>query len=539
MTLDEFKEKLIELKLYCPQKNKMSPWFQRKAPKEIIDFIETYNFDFSLGDHVDYARALLMGRTENNKCKTCGKSTRLHRSAEEFSQYCSVICKNKSPEHMECAKNSINPGYLKECYIKKYGSLSPTKETIEKTKKTNMRKYGTENVMYNKDIKERHKKSLQGKQPNRSGTDHWTYKNHQEKYKFFENTLFNKEWCIYQHIELKKSILQIANDLKESLAKIGEYASHSYVHRVFTCMHNIEVKNLYTSIPQTEIQSFLNDLGIKNIEINTRSIISPKELDIYLPDQKIAIEYNGLYWHNDERHDKNYHLTKTSLCEERGIRLIHIFENEWLNSQDIVKSRLTTILGKAERIYARKCKVVKLSTCEASEFLKRTHIQGSVNSPINYGLLCGEKLVAVMTFSKARFSSKYEYELLRYSSELNTVVIGGASKLLNAFIKEYSPNSIGSYSDKRWNTGNLYSSIGFTHTHNSSPNYWYFNMEDAGRTLESRVKYQKHKLKDVLENFDPELSENDNMKNNGFLKVYDCGNSVWLWAADSTNTINS
>ena len=186
-------------------------------------------------------------------------------------------------------------------------------------------------------------------------------------------------------------------------------------------------------------------------------------------------------------------------------------------------------MGKSERIYARKCTVKEVSSKEAKEFLEKNHLQGACNSKVNIGLYSGNTPVSLMTFGKPRYNKQYEWELLRFCNALNTSVIGGAGKLLSYFVKTYNPSSILSYANLRWSTGNLYEKLGFTLKGTSSPNYFYFN-EDF--ILHSRIEFQKHKLKDKLENFDPSLTESENMYNNGYRKIYDCGNLVYEMKLD-------
>jgi hypothetical protein len=157
-------------------------------------------------------------------------------------------------------------------------------------------------------------------------------------------------------------------------------------------------------------------------------------------------------------------------------------------------------------------------------FLDNNHLQGNVNAAINIGLYYNDELVSIMTFIKSRYNKEVEYELLRFCNKLNTSVIGGASKLMSCFINTYKPNNIISYANRRWSQGNLYEKLGFTFTHNTLPNYFYYKNGD----LESRVKYQKHKLKDKLEVFDDSLTESENMYNNGYRKIYDSGNKVYI-----------
>ena len=218
----------------------------------------------------------------------------------------------------------------------------------------------------------------------------------------------------------------------------------------------------------------------------------------------------GLLWHSDKfKQDKNYHLNKTIECESKGYRLIHIFEDEWVNKQEIIKSKLLSIFNKNQnKIYARKCIVKEIDIKIKNEFLNRTHIQGEDRSNIKLGLFHQNELVAVMTFCKSRFNKNFEWELSRYSSSKH--VIGGASKLLKYFERIYKPSSIITYADRRFSQGKLYFTLGFTFDHFSSPNYFY----TKNQIKLSRIQCQKHKLKDILKDFNENLSESENMSLN-------------------------
>lgn len=275
---------------------------------------------------------------------------------------------------------------------------------------------------------------------------------------------------------------------------------------------------------ENSIVDFIKSCYSGWVETSDRTILEGKELDIVLPDLGIAIEYNGMYWHTEEKRGMFYHLNKTKSVEAFGYRLIHIYETEWLKNPSIVKSRLRSIINKGIRIFARKTIVKKIDF--PREFLEVNHIQGAgTNTSNNYGLFLKDKLVAVMTFSTPRFSKDYDYELIRYCSLLDTNIIGGASKLLKAFRRDFPNKTIISYSDKRWSIGNLYKSIGFEYSHTSAPNYRYYKH----KSYLSRYQCQKHLLEARFPEFYKlELSESDIMTLAGYSKVFDCGNDVWI-----------
>ncbi|MCQ2209206.1 MAG: hypothetical protein MJZ34_02830 [Paludibacteraceae bacterium] len=288
---------------------------------------------------------------------------------------------------------------------------------------------------------------------------------------------------------------------------------------------------------QNQVYDFVKDNYAGEILCNTRQIITPLELDVYLPDIKLAIEFDGYAYHsigkctdgyhpwtNIEQFDKNYHRNKNDACEKQGIQLLHIFEGEWLDpvKRDIWKSVISSHLGINKRVYARKCRIEEIESKVSEEFLNENHLQGNAPGSICLGLYLGEELVSVMTFCKSRYDSGYTYELLRYCNKKFVNVIGGAGKLLSYFRKNYE-GSILSYANRRWSTGNLYKSLGFQDKGPTDLNYFYIDMETM--KLLSRVSCQKWKLKEKLKDkYDDSLSETENMINAGYRKIYDCGN---------------
>jgi hypothetical protein len=273
--------------------------------------------------------------------------------------------------------------------------------------------------------------------------------------------------------------------------------------------------------PEIEIGRFISKYT--NCSFNNRELIKPKEIDIVAEDKKLCIEYNGAYWHREEVKGKQYHLDKLNSCNNIGYSLIQITEEEWLDKQDIVKSRLRGILGFNSRLYARQTKVQEIEY--PYEFLNTNHIQGA-GSPTkyNYGLFLDDWLVGVMSFSRPRFSKDADFELVRYCSVLDINIVGGASKLLKAF-RDKNSGSILSYSDKRWSSGNLYNVLGFEFSHSSSPGYSYYK----GSKKLSRYVCQKHKLKDLFPDiYEDSKTEKQIMDEAGYYAVYDCGTDVWL-----------
>lgn len=276
-------------------------------------------------------------------------------------------------------------------------------------------------------------------------------------------------------------------------------------------------KSASRSIEEQDFVEYIKSIYNDAIIENDRTVLTGKELDIYLPKLKLAFEFDGLYWHSDEFKIATYHLQKTEDCEKQGIQLIHVFEDEWVYKQDIVKSRITGLLRLNNRIFARKCIVKTVSSADANKFLANNHIQGACSARYKYGLYYNDELVSLMTFGKSRFAN--EFELIRFCNKLNTNIIGGASKLFKHFVKDHKEiTEIISYADRRWSIGKLYEAIGFNRIAVTTPNYFYVKQY----LRENRMNYQKHKL--VAMGYDSSKTETEIMSELGYRKIYDCGN---------------
>jgi hypothetical protein len=395
---------------------------------------------------------------------------------------------------------------------KKYGVdyIFQSKKIHDKIKITNLKKYGFEQPSRNKSVIERIKNSnKQTKQKN--GKIFWSKKlglniediNYDE---FGEIVILN--YCkIHSAFTISKSLLK--NRLREN------------IENVCTQCNPI---NENVSIKENEMRNFIeNELNIATEKIR----INNKEIDIYISNNKLGIEFNGLYWHSCQYKDNDYHLNKTNECEKLGIQLIQIFEDEWVNKKEIVKSIIKSKLGVINnKIFARKCEIKEINNDVCSKFLENNHIQGNINSSTKIGLFYSNELVSTMTFGKKRASLGNkniggEYELLRFCNKLNTIVVGGGDKLLKYFIKNYHPKNILTYADRRYSQGNLYEHLGFNFMGNTRPNYWYFNNKTKELKRYYRYSYRKNIL--IKQGFDESKTEHQIMEERGYLRVYDCG----------------
>jgi hypothetical protein len=286
--------------------------------------------------------------------------------------------------------------------------------------------------------------------------------------------------------------------------------------------------NSTASKKEKEIVEFIKTLTNEEIIENDKNIINPFEIDIYIPKLSLAIEFDGLRWHSENFcEDKKYHLKKTLECEKKGIRLIHIFEDEWDFKKEIIKDIIERIVNvNFNKIFARNCDIKLTPSNEARTFINENHLQSYVNSNINIGLYYNEELVSLMCFGKKRInlgnkSTDNHFELLRYCTKKGTTIIGGASKIFNYFIKTYNPENVISYSDNRLFLGKIYEKLGFSLKHVSPPNYFYV----IGRKRENRFKFRKDIL--VKEGYDKNKTEHEIMLERGIYRIYDCGCKVW------------
>lgn len=275
----------------------------------------------------------------------------------------------------------------------------------------------------------------------------------------------------------------------------------------------------HVSRPELEIQKMLRDLDIK-FTTNDRTIIPPKELDIWIESRSLAIEYCGLYWHSETcGKTKNYHKSKMDACNRKGIRLITIFEDEWIHRKPQVTKKILSILGLSNdrHVYARKCSIVTVDGATKRQFFAQNHIQGDGLSSINIGLEFDKELVAVSGFTK----HQGKYYLTRYAT--STCVVGGFSRLMKHFTRHYQWDQIVSFADLRWSVGALYETTGWALDSLLPPDYSYVE----GNVRRHKFNYRRRALPKILKTFDPKLSEKQNCDNNGILRIWDCGKQRW------------
>jgi hypothetical protein len=510
-----------------------------KYYNEIYNIINLYCNKINLNGNTPFKEKIFIFINKLNDiptCKNCNKNLKFKKSLREgYGSYCSIKCTNQHEDH----KNNV-----KKTFIRKYGG-SPIKDQKIKKKieQTNYERYGVTNIFKDSEyIKSKTKEKLGVTNPNKlNSVVEKRKKTNLSRYGVTNTLLLNSSRKNNQNSKLikfnkKYKGLNVVNDYGNYVKlKCNNCNSEYEIDRsllFYRFKNNINPCTLCNpvselkSIKEKELIDFLKSLELNIIE-GDRNILNGKEIDIFLPDFNIGIEFNGLHWHCEKYVDKDYHINKTNMCETKGIQLIHIFEDEWINNKDIVKSRLKNLFKLTDKkIYGRKCIINEVNTKDKTKFLNDNHIQGTIGSKVNLGLYYNDELVSIMTLGKGRIvmnGVKNEWELLRFCNKINHSVIGGASKLFKHFVKNYNPKQIISYADRRWSQGNLYNQLGFNKTHNSKPNYFYV----VNSEREHRFKYRKNLL--IKEGFDKNKTEREIMNDRKIYRIYDCGNLVYVY----------
>ena len=513
-----------------------------KKSKEAVK--EKYGIDH-ISQLPDFAKKVKQTKLENHgdenyNNRDKAKETCIEKYGVEnilqLESFSTKVKKTKLKKYGDENYNNREKAY--ETILEKYGVEHhlQLEEFMNKMKETNLEKYGEEHAINNGGVKEKMLKTMNEKY----GYDY-----------FFESGLHKvrqKEKAInhIQNLLLKGNLSFDFNDYTNIYLDNGKYRTYvNYQVVCNTCKNsfsaifnrNVPVCRVCNPIkyskPEIEIKNLLDKFNINYIQ-SARKIITPFELDFFIQDYNIALEINGNYFHSEvsgER-DKNYHSQKTKLCDEKGIKLIHIFDDEIRDKKEIVHSRILNLLNNtANKIFARKCEIREVLNKDKNKFLNENHIQGTSADSYRIGLYHNNNLVSVMTFSKRRIvtgfkkSEEGEWELNRFCSLLNTNVVGGFERLLNHFKKNIKYVSIISYADCRWSGINpentVYYKNGFEFLSQSRPSYFYLNTKDYLNRFH-RFSYNKQTLLKLF-NGDPNKTEWELAQENGFDRIWDCG----------------
>lgn len=334
-------------------------------------------------------------------------------------------------------------------------------------------------------------------------------------------------------ITKKEYIEQYGNNtVSKNLANI----SRKKIHDI-----NLNARASYTSRAEKEIIKLIKKHGL-SCEKN-RKILNGKEIDIYVPEKKIGIEYDGLRWHSQwvGKKGRNFHVGKTNACNKIGVGLIHVFEDEFEAKRDIVENKILHILGvggDVTRIMGRKCVVKTIDSNLAIEFLDKFHIQGGTSASVAYGAFYEDKLIAVMTF-KVKAKNSTEWELTRFASDYNYVCQGVGGKLFKHFVREFNPSFVISFADRRWTVNehrNIYTCLGFKNDGYTKPSYTYYNSSVARYKRFHKFGFRKERLMAKYgeeHGLTPNMTETEMVKKLGYDRIWDCGLIRYVWKKET------
>lgn len=428
------------------------------------------------------------------------KQTRLAKYGDENYTNSEKISESWNSKSVSEKQEILNK--IKRTKLQKYGDENYVNQ--DKMKTTCMSKYGVDNASKSLIVKNKIRKSML----KLYGVEHY------HQIKFSDRTKYILSDCntfrdyILSLNEINRNSKFISTDLQ-----IGFNTVWCYIHK-YKCEDIVKYR---ISTGEIEVKQFLDSLNIK-YELHNRKIIKPKELDIYIPQYNLAIEFNGTYWHSYSNiPDKNYHYNKSKQCEEKGIRLIHIWEYEWNNERQrpILENIIKNAVGINEhKIYARKCNIVIKESKEMKDFFNKNNIQGFRPGKFAICLEYNNEIIMSYMMGNAFFGNgKYEWEVIRGATKLGYNIVGGASKIWKYFINTYKPNSCVYYIDYNYFNGNSLPYLGLTYikTQPSFKNYFV----DL----------------DVVKNRDPIHNKQiqEGYKNGTIIQLWNAGTKVYLY----------
>lgn len=307
------------------------------------------------------------------------------------------------------------------------------------------------------------------------------------------------------------------NKLEITCVKHGKFFQTPHNHLKGT---NCPSCGASISKPEIKLKDFIRSFYKGEIITNSKNIIPPMELDIFVPTLNLAIEFNGGYWHSERFKDKNYHIRKYDLCKSKGIRLISIWEWEYLKDRDKIENFIKNLILEKKKFFARKLNIKEVDVNTQREFLDINHLQGYIPCTLALGLYKEDELVQLMTL---RIKSKKDklFEIGRLATKTGFTVVGGTKRLFKHLLSFVDYETIISYNNMDKFTGDTYESLGMTYESTSIPYGWIRNTEYLPR-------YQTQKSKLIQKGFDKNLSESEIMRSEGFEKIYFTGVSKFV-----------
>lgn len=475
-------------------------------------------------------------------CPICGRSVKTFQNfTKGFVKYCCPTCAQSDPIVREknhktnidrygenyreiitrkCAETKLmkygssgynNPSKFRQTMLKRYGVENPMMlESIKtKTETTCLERYGAKRKILSNDYRKEKRESL-----NKHLID------------IYPEVVDIKDNGRIFICSCPDSTCTLCNE------KQFETSYHQYYQRKFKYKIDIcPIKRPGFPNKNTDIEVFIQDILNKydiQYETNNRTILSGKELDIYIPDYKLAIECNGIYWHSLK--EPKYHHQKWIVCKNQGIQLLTLWEDQIINQPEIIRNIIMSRLGIYEhKVGASKCKVKSVTSNESNQFLLDNHLQGPVNGSIRLGLYHNDELVSLMVFGRKRtaLGNKFhdQWELYRYCCKQGWQIVGGAKRLFTHFINEHPDVEIESFSSNDISGGGLYDRLGFKQANLQPYSYWYI---DKNMIRRHRYSYRKDVL--VKNGADPSLTEFQITDQMGLFRIYDTGQIKWIYS---------
>jgi very-short-patch-repair endonuclease len=488
--------------------------------KRVLDGVTRPGFESA----AEIAWAILNDVDERPTCEVCGKLTRFNRLSSGYFRFCSGACASKATALR--------------------GDASPNKREDVKAKivKTNLERYGVPSQLSRKEVHEKGVEASKLAEFDRStgltspdyvklrqerielGTYHTQLQPTKDKIKR-ANTRNYQERVLPPKLD---GLEELGYQLQGDFIRFGEMTWRHSCGTVFTGTPNSRFEIFCptcrrggSSLPHQLLLERIRADGFNPI-VNDRTLIKPRGLDILFPNQRVAIEVDGVFYHDETSVGKSYHAEKTQTCAGKGVRLFHFWDYEILKNLNLVVFMVETALGKRRVVMARRCVVRSIPLEVARGFCEANHLSGYASSSTALGLFEGDELLSVLALGRQRFGViRKALEIVRFCTKQGVQVTGGFTKLLSRV--EWTGDII-SYQDGRLGFGSMYSAAGFELVRKLGPNYHYVK----GTARLSRQQAMKHRQPKLLgASFDPSLTEKENMRNAGWLIVYDAGHLLW------------
>jgi hypothetical protein len=399
---------------------------------------------------------------------------------------------------------------VEETNLERWGIKNPSSSKIirDKVEKTNLERWGFKTPSQNENVKNKLKNSVSEK---------WGVDNIMWSDEFRKEFNISNELNYIRYIGDRNYEFSCEKCNNNYIIDYDNYYKRG-IRGVERCTVCFPISDS-SSIKEKELLNYISSIYGGEIINNYRDKF---EIDIYLPELNIGFEFNGLWWHSDLYKSNNYHLDKTTYFKNIGIKIIHIWEDDWDIRKEIIKSQIKNWIGiNSNTLFARRCSVREVFDVDlVRKFLNENHIQGFIRSTIKIGLFFGDELMSLMTFDTLEGRKSMElggFNLSRFCSKRDFNIIGGASRLLTFFIKNYNPNRIISFADMDWSDGYLYYKLGFKLSNTLKPDYKYVK----NNIRLNKQKFTKKKL--MKEGFSESDTESESTKKMGMFKVYNVG----------------